>query len=156
MPASGEVILRQRVCQRYECHAVFFVCSSCERGQRYCSRTCSRRARLLQHRHANRRYQTSREGKRDHSKRQEQYRQRRAQSIVTDHSSISISFPASSDCEKVETAVNDTPRPSPAAALPRWTENWPGGCRCCRICGRTGPVVSTFSPLVFLYPKGSL
>ncbi len=156
MPASGEVVLRQGVCQRNECHAVFFVCSRCERGQRYCSHTCSHRARLLQHRHANRRYQSSREGKRDHCQRQEQYRQRRAQSIVTDHSSNSISFPASSDCEKVEAAVTDTPRPSRAAELPRWTENWPGVCRCCRVCGRTGSVVSTFSPLVSLYPRGFL
>ena len=32
--------LRQRFCSRLECRAMFFICRSCDRGQRYCGNAC--------------------------------------------------------------------------------------------------------------------
>jgi len=144
MAEHGEVVLRQRVCLGRECHAVFYLCSRCDHGQRYCSLACRRRARLHQHRHANRRYQNSPEGRDDHRDRQREYRQRRAQSRVTDQGSILIAFPASSECGKVEATLTDTPLRSSSTELPRWPEKRPGVWLCCRVCGRTGRFVNPF------------
>jgi hypothetical protein len=33
----GEAVLRQRICLGQGCHAVFFICTHCDRGHRYCS-----------------------------------------------------------------------------------------------------------------------
>ena len=74
---------------------MFFLCSRCDRGQRYCGPACRRQARLRQHREANRRYQQSPEGRLDHRDRQQQYRERRCRARVTDQGSISIISPAS-------------------------------------------------------------
>jgi hypothetical protein len=63
---------------------------------------------------------------------------------VTDHSSLSIASPASSECGKVNaTAIEVPPRPN-AAGLPRWPEKRPGVWLCCRICGRAGRFVDPF------------
>ena len=35
-----EAVLRQRVCLGQQCHAIFFICSHCDRGHRYCSTAC--------------------------------------------------------------------------------------------------------------------
>jgi len=79
MALRGEVVLRLRVCRGSECGAVFFLCSHCDRGHRYCSLACRDQARLRQRRCANRRQQQSPEGRLDHRDRQREYRKRRAQ-----------------------------------------------------------------------------
>src|SRR6201997_547495 len=56
MAFHGEVVLRLRVCLGEECGALFFLCSHCDRGQRYCNLACRQQARLYQRRCANRRY----------------------------------------------------------------------------------------------------
>jgi hypothetical protein len=145
----GEGVLHRTVCQVKECQAEFFICSHCYCGQRYCSLSCRRRARLERHRCANRRYQSSAEGQKDHSARQERYRRRCAQArwlsaglattdqkSVTDHSSNSTFFTASSSCDKVEATIIKTPPRS--AMLPDWPEKQPPVWLRCRICGRTG------------------
>jgi hypothetical protein len=53
MAIPGEVLLRQRFCLGSECRAIFFLCSHCDRGQRYCSLACRRQARFRQRRRAN-------------------------------------------------------------------------------------------------------
>ena len=73
--SSDEVVLRQRSCRR--CHAVFWICPHCDRGQRYCSAFCRVPARRQQRRCANRRHQQSPEGRLDHRDRQREYRHRR-------------------------------------------------------------------------------
>jgi len=96
MAIPGEVALRQRVCYGGGCHAVFWICRHCDRGQRYCSPTCRAQARLQQRRDANCRHQRSPEGRLDHRDRQREYRRRHAQTRVTDQGSLSILSPASS------------------------------------------------------------
>ena len=77
MPAPP-VVLHQKLCRAEGCGELFFLCSSCDRGQRYCSQRCREKARRQQRRAANQRHQQSREGRLDHRDRQRQYRQRQA------------------------------------------------------------------------------
>jgi len=135
----GEAVLLQRVCLGGHCRAVFFICSHCDRGHRYCSAECSAQARVEQRRRANRRHQQSPEGQLDHRDRQRDYRRRcrQPQPHVTDQGSLSITSPASSDCGPAD-AVNDPPPPpSPPEAQPvLWLR--------CRICGRAGRFIDPF------------
>ena len=88
MAIPGDVILRQRVCSSGGCHAVFWICQHCDRGQRYCGPTCRTQARLQQRRCANCRHQRSPEGRLDHRDRQREYRRRQARTRVTDQGSF--------------------------------------------------------------------
>lgn len=74
--AVSNIPLHQRFCHAPGCDVSFFVCPSCDRGQRYCSLPCRRRTRLAQLRAASRRYQASLEGRLGHRDRQRAYRQR--------------------------------------------------------------------------------
>jgi hypothetical protein len=74
---AGELVLRLRPCVL--CHALFLICRSCDRGQRYCNRWCRFSAWREQRRQANRRHQRSPEGRADHCDRQRAYRKRCAQ-----------------------------------------------------------------------------
>src|SRR5215471_19730525 len=84
---AAEVILRQEACR---CGSIFYICRSCDRGQRYCSERCRQKARRQQRREANRRHQQSPEGRLDHRDRQRLYRERLAlrQECVTDQGSF--------------------------------------------------------------------
>lgn len=75
--AAVGVILRLRVC--LHCLVLFFICRSCDRGQRYCSAACSASALREQRRQANRRHQQTDAGRQDHRDRQRIYRRRCAQ-----------------------------------------------------------------------------
>jgi hypothetical protein len=144
MAIPGEVLLRQRFCLGSECRAIFFLCSHCDRGQRYCSLACRRQARLRQRRCANRRHQQSPEGRLDHRDRQRQYRQRRAQARVTDQGSLLIACPALSECGPVEAIPAEAPDRSSAASLPHWPQSQPGVWLHCRVCGRVGRFIDQF------------
>jgi hypothetical protein len=65
------------ICGSGECRQLFFLCRHCDRGDRYCSRTCAERARRASRRAAGRRYQLSRRGRFRHAARQARYRTRR-------------------------------------------------------------------------------
>lgn len=69
------------------CHAQSIICSHCDRGQIYCSDTCSREARLKSCREAEKRYQHTSRGKHKHAARQKRYRERFRQK-VTDQGSL--------------------------------------------------------------------
>lgn len=69
------------------CHAQSIICSHCDRGQIYCSDTCSREARLKSCREAEKRYQHTPWGKYKHAARQKRYRERFRQK-VTDQGSV--------------------------------------------------------------------
>lgn len=141
MAAHGEVILRQRICGGEGCHAVFWICEHCDRGQRYCSPECRIAARLQQRRRANRRYQQSPEGRQDHRDRQEQYRSRHCRARVTDQSSASILSPALLPCGSTQatprtgSTLLDVPDWRPQPSVPRLR---------CVICGRRGYGVDPF------------
>lgn len=59
------------------CRKQVFICSHCDRGQRYCSKSCRRAARKESSRKASRRYQKTNRGARNHAARQRRYRQER-------------------------------------------------------------------------------
>jgi hypothetical protein len=86
--ATSEPLLRVRQCRA--CNAIFYVCRSCDRGQRYCRQECRASARRQQLRAANRRYQCGPAGRQAHQRRQQQYRLRCAGTSVTDQGSRSI------------------------------------------------------------------
>jgi hypothetical protein len=74
---AGEPVFRLRPCVL--CHALFVICRSCDRGQRYCNGGCRFSAWREQRRQANRRHQRSPGGRADHRDRQRAYRKRCAQ-----------------------------------------------------------------------------
>ena len=84
---AQEVVLRQLSCRWPGCGLVFYICSSCYRGHRYCGDRCRKKARREQRRRANQRHQQSREGRLDHRDRQRAYRERYRRRRVTDHTS---------------------------------------------------------------------
>jgi hypothetical protein len=141
MAGHGDVVLLLRICFDSECRATFFLCPDCDRGQRYCSLDCRRRARLQQRRRANRRHQQSPEGRLDHRDRQREYRRRRAQGCVTDQGSLSISSSSSSECGLIDATPVDVQSRSGRTLLPCSPEKRPGVWLYCRVCGRTGRFV---------------
>ena len=78
-------VLARPDCRRFVCdrcrHAVY-ICSWCDRGQRYCSRSCSVLVRRQSVRAAGRRYQQTRRGRRLHARRQQSYRERRRKKVT--------------------------------------------------------------------------
>ena len=141
MAGHGEVVLRQRICRGSGCHAVFWICQHCDRGQRYCSPACRTEARHRQHRAANHRYQQSLEGRLDHRDRQQQYRERRCRPRVTDQSSLSVISPAPFGCEETIAMPATVPLPmAPPSRLDERVDVWLR----CSICGRPGRFVDPF------------
>jgi hypothetical protein len=75
-------------CRRFHCcrcQRVVYVCSHCDRGQRYCSETCRARARRATLRAAGARYQRTLRGRANHARRQSEYRRRRAAAKKVTH-----------------------------------------------------------------------
>jgi hypothetical protein len=75
------------------CHRQVIICSSCDRGNIYCGPSCSRQARVINHRIANQIYQKTLKGRRKHADRQRRYRQRQKEKTqkVTDQGSNDLS-----------------------------------------------------------------
>lgn len=100
----GTPVLRQKLCGNPDCRAMFTVCVSCDRGQRYCRPTCRATMRRHQRRQANRRYQLSESGREAHRRCQRRYRGREPEPSVTDQavptitSSLAIPLPALCRC----------------------------------------------------------
>jgi len=69
---------RRFFCDR--CQVPVVVCTSCDRGQRYCGRACAQAVRRENQRASNRRYQATERGRKLHSARQARYRDRLRQS----------------------------------------------------------------------------
>lgn len=61
-------------CARTECGAMFFLCTHCDRGQRYCTQSCRDATRRAQRRRAGRRDRDSPEARRDAADRQRRFR----------------------------------------------------------------------------------
>lgn len=68
------------------CHQQAMVCPRCDRGQIYCSRACSQRARTVSLKITRARYQATLKGKHKHAARQSAYR-RLLRQKVTDQGS---------------------------------------------------------------------
>lgn len=141
MAVPGEVVLRQRVCRSQGCQTVFWICTHCDRGQRYCCAACRSEARRQQCRAANRRYQRSPEGRLDHRDRQRAYRERHAPVRVTDQSSHSGISPPPFGCgETITMPVTAALRVAPPGRLEKRADLWLR----CSICGRPGRFVDPF------------
>ena len=83
-----EVIAYQRICPT--CNAKFYICRSCERGDRYCSIVCRDEARRKNRRKSSATYQATARGRANHQKRQITYRKnRQLEESVTHQSSSS-------------------------------------------------------------------
>jgi len=155
MAEQDEVVFRQGRCRA--CNAVFVICRSCDRGQRYCSRECRVRALREQRRHANRRHQQSVEGRLDHRDRQREYRRRCAQRRVTDTSSLAFTSPGTIATCPPEAEKSVVRLGFSASSLGcRLLVSWPGhggehphrspALLRCVICGRAGRFINPFPP----------
>lgn len=127
MAGGWQVPLRQRLCRRQGCGAVFYVCRSCDRGQVYCGSDCRTAARRVQRRAANGRHQRSPEGRADHRDRQREYRRRLVALRVTDQGSDGLfSLPT------LGGSVDGAPNQVAAVHV---------GALCCVVCGRRGVLI---------------
>jgi hypothetical protein len=138
---SSELHFRQVFCHASQCRRLFFVCSHCYRGQRYCSLACRVASRFEQLRAARRRYRQSPEGREDGRDRQRNYRRRQADL-------------ARASSEK--TVMDQTPNPpltsgiiaSPPVLAPIEAQRRPflsvRGRIVCHFCGRVGRFLNPF------------
>ena len=126
MATGGQVFLRQRQCRAESCGAVFYLCSSCDRGQGYCSERCREKARRQQRRAANRRHQGSDEGRLDHRDRQREYRLRTVGRVTDQGSDSGVSSPTLRPLTELflEVGVGEV---------------------FCRLCGRRGTLIDPFT-----------
>ena len=151
-----EVVVRLATCPG--CLELFSICSSCDRGHRYCGRRCSWRARRVSLRRARRRHRGSPEGRVDHRDAERRRRARRRAergSCVGDHGShdmalgLTLSAPGSnseredknreSRCHEVEWLARRASTPIGIHAS-----------RCvalrCVVCGRRSSSVDVHAP----------
>lgn len=70
------------------CGALASICSSCDRGQVYCSADCSKKARAAAIRRVARRYQATKRGAANHAERQRRYRQRETAGVTHQGSTV--------------------------------------------------------------------
>lgn len=126
MAAGEQVLLRQRRCRAEWCGAIFYLCRSCDRGQRYCSWRCREKARREQRRAANRKHQRSDEGRLDHRDRQREYRLRLVGRVTDQGSGGEVGC--------------STLRP-----LIEWVFEAELGGVLCRRCGRRGRLIDPYT-----------
>lgn len=69
------------------CRASIVICHRCDRGQRYCTKGCSKKARVASQKRASKKYQTTRAGRFNNAARQQRFRARQKQK-VTHHCSL--------------------------------------------------------------------
>lgn len=72
------------------CGGRFYVCPAHDRGQAYCSDECREDGIKERRREANQRHQQTADGRRDHARRQQEYRDRNRLQIVTDNCSENL------------------------------------------------------------------
>ena len=86
MPCLGKQVEANRHFNCASCRAFVVICSSCDRGNRYCT-SCAPSVRAQRVRESSRRYQSTPRGKMMHALRQQRYRQRQKLQKVTHHPS---------------------------------------------------------------------
>ena len=155
MAERREVVFRLRRCRA--CNAVFVICYSCDRGQRYCCQGCRLPALREQRRRANRRHQHTPGGRLDHRDRQREYRKRCAQKSVTDTSSLALTSAGNIPTCPLESKKTAAPLSFGASPLdcrrvfsgPRREREHSRGQSAllrCAICGRSGRFINPFPP----------
>lgn len=142
----AEVVLRQRLCGWRECGALFFICRSCDRGQRYCCGDCRAKARREQCRQANRRHQQSEEGRKDHRDHQRAYRERKRRGVTDQGRQAESSSATLREMLRAAFSMPARPRREPSeASHERIAVRFPRrrGPVCAR-CGRPGRFIDPF------------
>ena len=147
MAGIPQTVFHQRFCNASQCRLLFFICTHCDRGQRYCSPTCRRSTRLEQQRAARRRHQHSLEGRLDHRDRQRAYRLRKAATAralktksVTEHgsnagtTSATMGPPCKEDSQPIRSGWGGR----------IWQAASGLGLMICRFCGRVGRFLNLF------------
>src|SRR6185436_1955084 len=76
------VSVRLIQCGNPHCTQLFYLCPWCDRGDRYCSDDCRAQTRKRQRAEAARRYWKSRRGRRAAARRQQRFRQSRAEKVT--------------------------------------------------------------------------
>ena len=141
--AHSEKPLRQKLCNNGDCGRLFFICSHCDRGQRYCSLACRLKSRFAQLRRARLRHRQSPEGREDQCRRQKDYRRRKADLLrasaalaenVMDQAP-QAALTSSMILAPPGLASGTTPRPRFRSAF---------GWAVCQFCGRIGRFLDPF------------
>ena len=113
-----------------KCKNSFTICTSCYRGQKYCSETCSKAARKKSLARSNRKNARLSNSKKLHRRRQNRYRKKKLDSKkVTEHSSQ----PSPNDLKKLCRSFDDCQ----SRGYPKRSQNK------CVVCNK--PVLSFFS-----------
>ena len=117
--------VRRFLCTR--CKLEVYVCSHCDRAQQYCSQACAKQQRKENRRLTSHKYQTSEQGRINHNRRQQRYRNRRAR--VTHRGSIKPEDPAliATQCNSPSATASDS---SPTLRSNR---------KVCHFCHKTVP-----------------
>jgi len=133
-------------------HTVKGLQRSCDQEQVYCSKPCSKLARLAKHCVANRRHQQSEEGRLDQRDRQRDYGRRKAlassqsatKKSVTDHTPS----PTASCVTLLAAAPTLALKPPPTIPPPPRPQQWlfysDRPLVICRFCGRRGRFLNPF------------
>jgi len=127
------------------CGMQVVICTHCDRGNRYCSKRCSRPAREESKRQSGALYQLTERGRINHAARQARLEERKAN--LTHHGSSQVPedlpiSPRATDVDVAEEEVNDDEETMQGPAL----ASIPGQMRC-HFCGRT---CGSFSRVGFL------
>jgi hypothetical protein len=139
--SSSELPFRQVFCHASQCRLLFFVCSHCYRGQRYCSLACRLASRVEQLRVANRRHRQSPEGREDQRDRQREYRRRQAdRARAWSEKTVMDQTPAMATASGM---IASPPVAAPMSA-PRQSFLSALGRIVCHFCGRVGRFLNPF------------
>ncbi len=125
--------LRFGVCALAGCRQMYFLCTRCDRGQRYCTRPCSAAARKASLRRAGAKYQATPQGRSNHAARQ----QRHLAAVEE-----KMTHQAPEEVAVAATVSSTSATSTMEVELPGATRTWsdevePGTKQCCG-CGRPG------------------
>ena len=114
-----DAVGRLFLCAR--CREQVVPCSNCDRGQRYCGRTCSEAVRRERQREAGRRYQRSSNGRANHAERSRRWRlrqreQRQSPGATDAFSAAPVTHHGSSDARGADPGPLPSTEPEPAPA----------------------------------------
>jgi hypothetical protein len=148
---------RMYLCGRCRGRAV--ICRSCDRGNLYCSRSCSDGARREKQKEARGRYQQSREGRSRHAQAQQRYRDRKKQKVTyqglqgvaEDGQKVVVEErPSAKEAakEKRDEAATDPKPPGDKDAEGEVAQDEKVPMYRCTMCGRRCSVFVRFWPLV--------
>ncbi len=138
---SSEQLFRQVFCHASQCRLLFFICSHCYRGQRYCSPACRSISRFEQLHVARRRYRQSPEGREDQRDRQREYRRRQAD--LARASSEKTVMDQTQNLPLTSGMITSPPVAAPLKA-PRRSFLSELGEIVCHFCGRVGRFLNPF------------